>query len=57
MQLNTHAIVQAQEALKTVKGNTYEEYEKKIEVAAGAGGAVGGLVRRCRLTLIVSNPS
>ena len=38
MQLNTHAIVQAQEALKTVKANSYEQYEKKIELATGGGG-------------------
>jgi GTPase SAR1 family protein len=38
MQLNTHAIVQAQEALKTVKGSRYDEYERRIEAATGAEG-------------------
>ena len=39
MQLNTHAIVQAQEALKTVKGSRYDEYERRIEAATGAKGS------------------
>jgi GTPase SAR1 family protein len=36
--LNTAGVVQAQEALKTVKGDKYEEYERRIEKATGAGG-------------------
>ena len=35
MQLNTHAIVQAQEAMKTVRGNSYDAYERKIDAATG----------------------
>ena len=35
MQLNTHAIVQAQEAMKTVRANSYDAYERKIDAATG----------------------
>ena len=38
MRLNTNAIVQAQEALKTVKGSRYDEYERRIEAATGGEG-------------------
>ena len=41
MQLNTHAIVQAQDALKTVKSGRYDEYERKIERAQGRGDDAG----------------
>lgn len=41
MQLNTNAIVQAQEALKTVKGSRYDEYERRIEAATGGEGEDG----------------
>mgnify|MGYP003948420289 CR=1 FL=1 len=37
--LNTKAIVQAQEALKHVKGNAYEAYERKIEATQGRASA------------------
>ena len=41
MRLNTNAIVQAQEALKTVKGSRYDEYERRIEAATGGEGEDG----------------
>ena len=35
MQLNTHAIVQAQEAMRTVRANSYDAYERKIDATTG----------------------
>ena len=38
MQLNTRAIVQAQEAMSTVRANSYDAYERKIDEATGGRG-------------------
>ena len=59
MQLNTHAIVQAQEAMKTVRGNSYDAYERKIDAATGGEGKTGttqgrGATRRRRSDASVS---